>query len=86
MSAGILLACHIQGFEEEINFLNIYGPYKSKELFWDRIVAKGTLNLPNLVIAGDLNFTWSAAEVWGAGRPIHPLESYFISLFAEAGL
>ena len=62
---GILLLGYIKDFSEEINLVNIYGPYNSKEIFWDRIVAEGTFNLPNLVLVGDLNFTWSTCEIWG---------------------
>ena len=40
--AGILLTGKLIGFSEEINLLNIYGLYHSKELFWDKVESEGT--------------------------------------------
>ena len=57
VSAGIILTCYYMDFPEEINLINVYGSYNSKEHFWDRIVAEGTFDLPNTMIASDLNFT-----------------------------
>ena len=56
---------HCLDSPEEINIINIYGPYNHKVIFWDRVIAEGTLDLLNLIIAGELNFTWSACEIWG---------------------
>ena len=60
VSLGILLSSYIKDLSEEINLINIYEPYNYKDILWDRIVAEGTFNLPNAVLAGDLNFTWSS--------------------------
>jgi hypothetical protein len=33
--------------------------------FWEKIEARGILDLDNLIIAGDFNITTSVAETWG---------------------
>jgi hypothetical protein len=48
-----------------INLLNVYGPCSERLLFWDQLVEKGLLAAKNLILAGDLNFTTGADEVWG---------------------
>jgi hypothetical protein len=53
------------------------------EHFWDRVQAKGLLTLDSLILAGDLNFTTSIEEVWGADAIIDPLGGYFTDLFAK---
>ena len=63
VSTGILLSGYIMDYPDELNLLNVYGPYCSKEQFCDKLVVEGTLGLPNLVIGGELNFTWSACEI-----------------------
>ena len=59
-SASILLEGKIPGLEYEINLLNIYAPYRDIRPFWKNIENSGILNLENLVIGGDLNFTMYA--------------------------
>ena len=41
------------------------------------MVDRGTFNKPNIIIAGDLNFTLSDAEIWGEKAHIDPLEDFF---------
>ena len=65
MSARILLTGYCRDFPEEINLINVYGPCNSKDIFWDRVLVEGTLELSNLLIVGDLNVTWSTCVIWG---------------------
>jgi hypothetical protein len=44
-----------------------------RQLFWDRMVANGLLAAKNLILAGDLNFTTGADEVWGATTQLDKL-------------
>ena len=83
---GILLHGHLLGFQQPIDLLNIYGPYDNRQVFWDPVKSVDLLDLPFLILAGDLNFTWSAEEVWGTGRPCNPRVDYFISLFEDSNL
>jgi hypothetical protein len=42
---------------------------------------QGLLDLENLIIAGDVNFTTSIGEVWGASSTQDILEDHFTTLF-----
>lgn len=44
-------------------------------------MTSGVLSVPNLIIAGDLNLTLDAAEVWGFSANLNPLADYFKLLF-----
>ena len=61
--AGILLKAHVQGSSLNLSLLNCYGPYSNQETFWDLVVQGGLLNLPNMVLASDLNLTLNSSEV-----------------------
>ena len=84
--AGLLLKGILKGFESLVHLLNVYGPYSNRMQFWDRANSSGLLSLPNLLLACDLNFTWSVEEVYGSGRSSDPLSDFFHSLFYEAHL
>ena len=43
----------------------------------------GILGLPNLLMAGDLGFTLSSAEVWGHKARLDPLASFFSQLIFD---
>ena len=83
---GILLQGKLLGFAKTIHLLNIYGPYGNRQAFWESVFSCGVLTLPNLILAGDLNFTCSSDEVWGIGLLYDPLADYFISLFVDTNL
>jgi hypothetical protein len=51
--------------------------------FWDKVVSRGMLAHKNLIVAGDLNFTVSAGEVWGDTTHLDPLAGYFKDIFQE---
>ena len=60
--AGIILKATFKGLFETFTVINCYGPYTQRTIFWDNLVAGGLLKLPNLLLAGNLNFTISSAE------------------------
>ena len=66
-------------FSKEINMINIYGPYHYKELFWGLVERDETFLLPNLILAGDLNFTLNAAEIWGKKERLGPLAIFSLN-------
>ena len=83
---GIVLRDSIRGITKIFTIINCYGPYAQRIVFWDNILAGGLLSLPNLLLAGDLNFTISSFEVWGTHARFDPLASYFTQLIANNNL
>ena len=61
--AGILLQASIQGMPDPLHILKVYGPYQDRDLFWDKALRGGLLNLPHLVLGGDLNLTLHSSEI-----------------------
>ena len=43
----------------------------------------GLLSLPNLIMAGDLNLTLNASDIWGSKAHPDPLGPYFSKLFSD---
>ena len=71
--AGILLSRYCKGFENLLHILNIYAPCRERKCFWDEISRSGCLNVPNLILEGDLNFIMFASEVLGGGFSLDDL-------------
>ena len=69
-----------------MHLLNIYGPYDNRHSFLESVKNNGFLNLPNLILAGDLKFSWSIDEVLGVVRHCDPLADFFLTLFGDAKL
>ena len=61
--AGILLSTSFKALDSVLSNVNCYGPYANRTTFWDTVVAGGIFNYPNLILAGDLNFTTSELEI-----------------------
>ena len=61
IAAGILLKASIRGSSFKLSILNCYGPYLNRDSFWSVVAIGGLLSLPNLILAGDLNFTFNAS-------------------------
>ena len=49
---GILIQAFIWGMLDPLHILNVYGLYRDRELFWDKTLRGGLLNLSHLVIGG----------------------------------
>lgn len=47
--AGIPLKGNFRGIAKELVLLNVYGPFKHRKVFWDRVVSSGLLNLEKLI-------------------------------------
>ena len=65
-AAGILLKASIRGSSFKLSILNCYGPYLNRDTFWSDLASGGLLSLPNIILAGDLNLTLNASEIWGS--------------------
>ena len=58
-------------------------PYHNRDSFWSVVASGGLLSLPNLILAGDLNLTLNASEIWGSRAQLDPLGSFFTKLFSD---
>jgi hypothetical protein len=63
---GIMLDGHVKDLDRSMNLINLYGPYSDREVFWEAIKTEGLFKEQNLILGGELNFTTSFREVWGA--------------------
>ena len=84
--AGILLEASFRGSHILLSIINCYGPYLHPDTFWNEAARGGLLSLPNLILAGDLNLTLNASEVWGCKALLDPLGPFFTQLFADFNL
>ena len=82
-AAGILLKASLRSSPLELSILNCYGPYINRDSFWNSATTGGLLSLPNLILAGDLNFTLNASEIWGSKLQLDPLGPFFSELFSD---
>ena len=83
---GILLKARFRGSLISLSILNHYGPYLHRDAFWNVTARGGLLSLPNLILAGDLNLTLNASEIWGNKVHIDPLGPFFTQLFSNYNL
>jgi hypothetical protein len=84
--AGILLEGTLLEGNQTVSFSNCYGPCTDRKSLWDIVVNSGLLATKNLILAGDLNFTVSASEVWGSKARLDPMAEYFKGIFQDYGL
>ena len=61
--AGILVKERFHGLSNPLAILNCYGPYRNRELFWEKSLRGGLLNTPNLILGGDLNLTLTTSKI-----------------------
>ena len=78
--AGILLHARFRSLDSVFSIVNCYGPYANRISFWDKVVAGVIFHYPNLILAGDLNFTTSELEIWGEHARRDHLSLYFTQL------
>jgi len=80
---GILLTSTFLELKKPITLLNVYGPCLDKKSFWKKVAARGLLAHKNLILAGELNFTYDVGEVWGDSTHLDLLTGFFKDLFNE---
>ena len=61
--AGLLVQVCIRGMSTPISILNVYGPYRDREPFWEKALRGGLLRILNLILGGDLNLTLYSSEI-----------------------
>jgi hypothetical protein len=83
---SIFLEVTIKDFIEKMKQLNLYAPYKDKEIFWQPLVDSHLLSEEDLIVGGDLNFTISSQDMWGNSSRIDLLAYYFLNIIQAIGL
>ena len=61
--ARLLVQVCIRGMSTPISILNVYGPYRDREPFWEKALRGGLLRILNLILGGDLNLTLYSSEI-----------------------
>jgi hypothetical protein len=80
------MAMYSRDLGKDILFLNIYGPYKDKLNYWDKIFHWRWSKQGLTIIVGDLNFTLGASEVWDPAAQVDYLMGYFLRKLEAVGL
>ena len=58
-------------------FLNLYGPYVDREVYWSHLVSLDCFKSSALIMGGDLNFSMGYSEIWGTKARVDPLSDFF---------
>jgi hypothetical protein len=69
-----------------LTLVNIYGPYADRKCYWDSLAKCSWFTEQEVIVAGDLNFSLGAAEVWGPQTSPEPLPDYFTHFLDLHGL
>jgi hypothetical protein len=83
---GLLLQGYSLATNLELTLLNLYGPCSDKVPFWSKLAKSGILSLKNLIIGGDLNLYFEAAESWGGAPGLVPSGARFKAIFENNSL
>ena len=62
MNSGLCVVMHSFEMQLELCFLNLYGPYTDRKAFWNNLSVMDCFNFPNLVVGGDLNFSFDSPK------------------------
>jgi len=81
----MLVGRHLES-NQEVVFLNVYGPCVEKKQFWTSLANSGFLSTPNLILGGDLNILLSEDEHWGRASPTRMNNAFYRDLFATNNL
>lgn len=83
---GLLLKGSICSNHKSISLLNVYAPYRERQKFWTELSGSGLMDLPDIIIAGDLNFSYLASEIWGISARMDDLGDFFLNMLMEKNL
>ena len=64
----------------DLCFINLYGPYIDREVFWNNLSVMDCFICPYLVFGGDLKFSLGLSEIWGVKARVDALTDFFINL------
>lgn len=74
---GILLTRNSQGSTPCIQIINCYAAYSGRHIFWDRVLETCSLDVPSLIVLGDLNLIVDNNEIWGNKVKFDSMNIYF---------
>jgi len=83
---GILFIGRCFATNQELVFLNVYGPCQDRSHFWTHLEKNGILSLPNLILGGNLNIILSEDEHWGGSFLSGSSENLYRDLFTSKNL
>ena len=83
---GLCATLHSIELNLTIVFLNLYGPYMDKELFWINLFKMEGLLSSKLILGVDLNFSIGLSEVWGDKTRVDSLSDFFLKHLESASL
>ena len=63
----------------DLCFMNLYGPYLYRELFWNNLLKLECFRYPKLIFGGDMNFSLGYSKFWGAKARLDVLTDFFIN-------
>ena len=63
--------------------LNIYGSFYDRKTFWERLEGSGAMDLPDLILGGNLNLTLTNNEVWGKIVSSDSLGPFLVIFFSR---
>lgn len=69
--------------EMEFRIINVYGPCVNRATFWRNFLESGLLQVYNIILGGDLNFSLGSSESWGHSAQVDSLSDTISSLLEE---
>ena len=86
MCSGVCDVLYSIESQLDLCFINLYGPYIDREVFWNNLLVMECFRCPKLVFGGDLNFSLGLSEIWGDKARVDALTNFFINLLEGIGL
>ena len=66
LCSGLCVTLYSIELKMDLCFVNLYGPYVDREIFWNNLFNLECLSCTNLIFGGDLNYSVGFSEIWGA--------------------
>ena len=85
MTSGLCAVLLSFELQKEISFVNLYGPYLDREVFWNNLVRMECFLSPFLVFGGDLNFSLGFSKIWGVKARVDVLTNFFHNILDSLG-
>ena len=70
----------------DLCFINLYGPYIDREVFWNNLLEMDCFKCPKLAFGRDLNLSLGYSKIWGVKARLDVLTDFFINHLEGLGL